>query len=342
MKNFRFILVFLSLLIINTATFTGCASKPLPPVFEGARLFNDHHFYKSPPVYRCITPGHQPHAYEEGWPFEVNLNTALPDAPDRLTAYKIIRPAVDEDYARSIAQRLGYNENTLESWDNSSYPHNGYRFYKGNKALVVYEDGTISIHDTDSLAKPYSLPTNQECIDIAQEWLESYDLYPGGVINVETSPIIVTVVQGYTIIDEYTAAISVNFKIGIDGYELHGMGAYISVGKGGQIIQVNINIPRFERYSTVRIQKPEVALSNFQDYLDNPQKFWADNPECLIDDLNPKMSIESVSLKYFCMLNDDITQPTYAQPVYVFEGQGYHEDDSEAYSFVGRVDAVSR
>jgi len=54
------------------------------------------------------------------------------------------------------------------------------------------------------------------------------------------------------------------------------------------------------------------------------------------------MSIDNASLMYFFMLNDGITQPTYAQPVYIFEGQGYEEDGSKEYSFTGRVDAVDR
>jgi len=339
MKKCRIVFILLSLLVIGSITVTGCASKPLPPVFEGAHLYHDHYFSRSTAAYTCITPGHQPHAYEEGWPSEVNLNTDLPDAPAKLTVYKIIRPVVDEDYARDIAQRLDYNENLIETMDNSSYPHNGYRFFKGTKALLIYEDGTVSISDTDFPMKPSSLPTDQECINIAREWLESHGFYPENVIDVETSPIIIHVAQGLTF-SKFTAATGITFRIGIDGYELYGMGACVLVGEGGEIIKVMIKTPEFEKYSTVSVQQPEAALSNFRGYLDNPQQFWADTPECLIDNLSPIMSIDSASLMYFCMLNDDITQPTYAQPVYFFEGQGYKEDGSEAYSFTGRVDAV--
>ena len=345
MKSSRYTLVLLSLLVMGSMIVSGCASKLLPPVFEGAHLYNDHHFSESTPAYRCIYPRYQEHAYDEGWPFEVNLNTALPDTPAKLTVYKIIIPVVDEDYARSIAKQLGYNENLMETLRNSSYPGNGYRFPKGNKPLEVYEDGTIAIYNTDFPVRAYSLPTDQECIDIAWEWLESCGLSPKNTIHTETSPVVIHVAhdteQGLTF-SEFTAAISVTFRTGIDGYELYGMGANVLVGEGGEIIKVMVKTPEFEKYSTVRIQKPDIALSNFQDYLDNPQKFWADAPECLIDDLSPKMSIDGVSLKYFCMLNEDSTQPVYAQPIYVFEGQGYHEDNSEAYSFTGRVDAVVR
>ena len=344
MKNSCFIFVFSSLLAISSIAVIGCTPQTslpvleLPPVFKDAHFFRDHHSMtlNLPCVYDCVT-----RPYNEVSQADLDIDADLPDVPNELSVYSIIRPTVDEDYAIKVAGQFGFNGEP-EEIDSSYFPLNGFRFWKGQQALIIYKDGSISIYYVTDPVRPSSLPSNEECIDIVQDWLEDHELYPENVISISASPRIVVVSQGIDVLYEFTKNIIVSFTIGIDGYEVQGMGVYVSVGENGEILEAYINTPGFKKYSTVSLRRLITALETFEDYLNYPQLFYADTPKCLIDRISPRLSVTDISIKYFCMLSEENAMPTFAQPIYVFEGQRYHEDKSEAGSFTGRVDAVIR
>jgi hypothetical protein len=56
--------------------------------------------------------------------------------------------------------------------------------------------------------------------------------------------------------------------------------------------------------------------------LHNPSKFGPNSSACLTQPANRFMTIERISLKYLAVIGNDSTQPVYAQPVYILEGQG--------------------
>jgi len=338
-------LTLLGLLAISGLACIGCEEekeedeeKTLPPVFKDAHYFRDHSSttLNLPRVYKCIT-----RPYDEVPQADLDIDADLPDMPDELTVYSIIRPTVDEDYAIKVAGQLGFNGEP-EEIDSSYFPLNGFRFWEGQQALIIYKDGSIAIYYVTDPGRPSSLPSDQECIDIAQEWLEDHELYPENVISISASPIILFVSKGIDVLYEFTRNISVSFTMGIDGYEVLGMGAYVAIGENGEILQVYINAPEFKKYSTVSLRRLNTALETFEDYLDYPQLFYADTPKCLIDRVSPNMSVTDISIKYFCMLSEENALPTFAQPILVLEGRAYHEDYSDSSTFTGRVDAVIR
>jgi hypothetical protein len=141
---------------------------------------------------------------------------------------------------------------------------------------------------------------------------------------------------------QFTQAISVSFKTGLDGYELYGMGAYISIGEGGRVLETYINTPQFQPYSLVPVEPPDMALSTFQDYLNYPTQFWADVPLCLVTNPTDYMKLTGMSLKYFCMPALDNIMPTFAQPVYVIAGEGRNQPDQPWSVLTGQVDGVAR
>jgi hypothetical protein len=266
----------------------------------------------------------------------------LPSVPEKLIAYKVTRPVVDETYARTISKRLGFNEPMkFYTTDNSYRVYNGDPYNDDSPVFSVYQDGSMAIYYTRKSQRPTSLPTDQECIDIARKWLKSYDMYSKDIINITTSPDIVYIMMRRTE-SQYTLGTWVSFIIGLDGYELFGMGAFFLIGENGKILEVHVNAPEFEPYCYVKVQKSESALDMFQDYLHNLSKLLVDSPECLIINIYRYISVDNASLKYFAMLSPDGIQPVYAQPVYIFTGEGRDKPELPWEHFIGMVDAVSR
>ncbi|MBA7649815.1 hypothetical protein ES703_57614 [subsurface metagenome] len=361
MEKLSSIALFLSVLVLGSIVPVSCDSSPspassekssplileeksLPPVFSDYDHLHGSYFRTLyfPISYSHLVFGSPPSQSDSDFA-ELTVNASLPDIPDKLIAYKVIRPVVDETYARNLSQRLGFND-PLQF--NST--HNTYQVYRGSPSdddspvLLIREEGSIAIHyDRRLNIYPLSLPSNIECIDIARKWLESYDLYPQNVVSITASPYIVAMMSGSKE-SQHTVATSVSFNIGLDGYELFGMGAFFFIGEKGKVLEVHINAPEFEPYSYVKVQKPELALSILQDYLNNPSKFRADTPECLIRDIKRYVTIKSVSLKYFGMISPNHTQAVHAQPIYVLEGEDKDKPELPWETFTAIVDAVSR
>lgn len=360
MKRLELITVFLSLLVLGSIASVSCDNsspaatsentsslmleeKSLPPVFIDINLLRGkyHETLYFTNGYSQLVFGSLPTVLDTEFA-ELSVNSSLPVVPEKLTAYKIIRPVVDETYARNLSKHLGFNDPPqFYDTDNTYRVYDGDPYDDNSPVLSIYQEGTIAIYYTKNKQQPLNLPSDQECIDIARKWLESYGLYPEGVINTTASPDIVYIMSGRTE-SQYTAATSVSFIIGLDGYELFGMGAYFLIGENGKILEVHINTPEFEPYCYVKIQKPDLALNKFQDYLHNPSKFRADTPDCLIRNINRYISVNNISLKYFGMLSQDDTQTVYAQPIYVLEGEGRNEPELLWGHLTGMVDAVSR
>ena len=333
-------------------TVSGCTTTPtlkeksLPPVFSDMNTIGGS--YRGslifPPFDTSDFIFPDANDYLTFKPAELSLNSDLPSVPDKLIAYKIIRPVVDEAYARNMMQLIGFSSGTFNYYESART----YNIYVGDitnpgPSMSIDKDGRIDVIYADILTGGGGSP-DQESIDAAQNWLKSRSLYPKGIVNVKILPYVVEVYkdapEGLTF-SSSTYAKTVIFSPTLDGYELFGIGAMFYIGYNGKILQVHINIPEFKPYCYVKVQQPEAAIGTLRDYLQNPAKFGAAAPECVMGGLSSaSVKVNNISLKYFAMLPADVSQPAYAQPVYITYGKvDKPELPQNAYIM---VDAVSR
>lgn len=316
-RNLVLALVFTCTLAASSITVASCTTPisthlpettspvlELPPVFDNINNFSveiSADAISRPRIYKNLSKSQEPH----DWSVELTSDIDLPASPDTLNAYRIIRPNIDEEYARKVAEQIGFDKPVEEvTNDKLPFPRNKCFIVQrsdpsGKAPLGIYQNGVIVVFFKEA-TEIYSIPSDQECIRIAQDWLNSTKLYPDGVINVMTTSVIQHVMQG-AVESEYPITTSVNFLIGIDGYELYGMGAYVSISNNGEICGAYINVPKLEKCSIVNIRKPETAFGTLRDYLAEPSKFWSYSPECLLSYIAPQMTVEKASLKYFPM-----------------------------------------
>jgi hypothetical protein len=327
----RKLMFLISCLVILTVV-SGCTVAPTLEEKSTLPVFNDMNVLGSKYCLSLIFPPSDtssflfPHPgdYLTFKPAELSLNSCLPVVPDKLIAYKVIRPVVNETYARDLMRRIGFSSGT--------FGYNGgarnYYIYTGDgkspsPSMTIDKDGKIDVLYSYNRSGASGC-ADQEAIDAARNWLQSRGLYPKGNVNIKTTReelgFYKDAPEGITFWST-TGATVVIFSPTLDGHELFGIGALFFVADNAKILEVHINMPELQPYCYVKLQQPEVAFATLRDYLQNPSKFGADAPECVMGGWTQNIQVNNVSLEYFVMEPADTSQPAYAQPVYVTYGK---------------------
>lgn len=296
----------------QTTTETSTSSISLPWVFEGIIS------HSSPST-----------------PVEIIMNTELPSFPATLPVYTVITPVVDSQYAWSIAQTLGFEED--DALFSSGEVRAVYTYQNNNATLEIESDGYINFRSDYDSSKPENLPTDEECIDIAADWLISCDMYPENIVSTKVSNFIEIEeydTSSHTSI-KYTVAKSVVFYVGLNDYG-NSFSVSVVIADNGKIIKAQADFINYKEYMTVSIITPEEAIDIIERYLEGTLEKTA-SLRCLTNysDFH-QLTINKISIQYSKGAGD------YAQPIYLIEGTASYEGWDGTNEFRGRVDAVIR
>lgn len=284
-------------------TFTTEEKKLLPRVFEGIAVSG---VYNASPV-------------------EVVVDVPFPEFPAEVALYRVVKPGVDEGYAADVARQLGFNGTLVPL---RGEKREVYAYVNETHTLEIRLDGSLMFYKDIKLRAPESLPSEQDCIAIAERWLRTHNLYPENVVEVETKPCLM--------IDGTPITIGVTFDVAVRGYELHGLGVLVVIGDGGEIVDVRRNVPQLELYRSVRLKTLDEALGILKHYLTSPSPLSPGELECIINmRAFTRLTVQNITLRYF---ND----AGYLQPVYTFTGDAYDQYSPDLGSFLGLVDGVDR
>ncbi len=191
----------------------------------------------------------------------------MPSLPATLPAYTVITPVVNSQYAWGIAQTLGFEE------DDAMFSPGEVRevyTYRNDKATLEIEgDGYINFYSDYDSSKPENLPTDEECIDIATDWLLSCNMYPENIVSTNVSNFIEVEeydTSSHTSI-KYTVAKSVAFYVGLNDYG-SSFSLSVVIADNGKIIKAQADFINYEEYTTVSIITPEEAIGIIESYLE--------------------------------------------------------------------------
>ncbi len=304
----------------QTTTETSTSSISLPWVFEGVG-----------------GAGIVPEPYD----IEFTLNTELPAAVDTLAVYVENKIVVDDEYALNIALQCGFSKDDAVPLIGDTRAV--YSYKNGTATLEIKLSGNISFRtDTDS-SKPENLPSDEECITIAVDWLKSCGLTPENITDIETKSYMDIEERDSatnSLINKYSVATTVKFKVALNGYGLYSSAATVVIGDNGKIIRADINLPNFEIYTYVDIITAGEALNILENYLEGRLETNSDTLICMVNQMGfDRLIINGISIQYTKGNTD------YLQPVYVFEGTAYFEYENaltDTEDFISRVDAVIR
>jgi hypothetical protein len=293
-------------------TETSSSTISLPWVFEG-----------------MVIPG------SPSTPVEITLDTEVPSIPDTLPVYKVIAPEVNSQYAWSIAQTLGFEED--DAMFSPGEEREVYTYRNDDATLEIEDDGYINFYSDYDSGKPENLPTDDECIGIAANWLKSCDMYPENITSANVSNFIEVEeydTSSHTSI-KYTVAKSVAFYVGLNDYG-NSFSVSVVIADNGKIIKAQADFINYEEYTAVSIITPEEAIDILERYLEGTLEKTA-SLKCLTNysDFN-RLTITKISIRYSTGAGN------YAQPIYLIEGIASYEGWDGTDEFRGRVDAVVR
>jgi hypothetical protein len=274
------------------------------------------------------------HSYRtEPYEVEVELETNLPDVADHLIAYKVIIPDINDTYARELAHKLGFfNEWPLKG------TREVYSFTKENQTLEITLDGRLTLRqDVKINTEPISLPSDEDCVDIARNWLTN-NFYPSNVTRAEigyggVSVATVNSETGQTGPTTYYSK-SVRFIPTIKGYEQYSNAPYVLVGDQGKIVEASVDLTSLQEYGLVKLKTPQAALDLLEKYLEMPTSAQQAQQECISNTDGSRIVINKVTVQY-----NKISQSDIMVPIFVFEGEAF-SGNSEPEKFTGRVDGV--
>jgi len=251
---------------------------------------------------------------------DVILEASMPSVPKELMVYRVLKPDVDEKFASRIADNFGFNGELVPT--KSGEPRMAYVFTNDTHILEVELDGSIRLY-RKNLPESGELPTEEECITIAENWLRSHGIYSA---DLKLAGVGISLIR-----NGKPAAVGVRFMRSIDGIPIRNAIAYVSVTYDGLIQEVMLTIYDAKPYAAFKLKTPDTALKILKAYLDSGGITPEGQPrECIANYiLFKRLIVRNVTLEYFL-------GKEYVQPVYVFQGEADGEE------FTGIVDAINR
>jgi hypothetical protein len=332
MRRISLIIVFLTLLAL-AGVLSSCQSAENPavssPSVEPAVSLNDVSSLIPKSAQSVSTSG-------SGSPdADIQLTAPFPVVPASLVVYQIT--GVDDTRALNIAKSFGL--------ENSPVPLKGgkrqvYSYAAHGEVLEINLDGHLRLYQQNrSVDIPVSLPSEDECVDIARNYLSSKGLLPKNILQIKTgvSKTLGTAQKGSPAATEVHLQITVSCVTGMNGYALYGAGPGVTIGNQGKVIELNYFQSELNEYGLVNLKTPGAAYSMLTEYLKDPSFNPVHADECLTNWRGfQRLTIGSITLQY--------SSPNlwYLQPVYVLEGDVYLVGQPDPEHFLAVVDAILR
>lgn len=234
------------------------------------------------------------------------LSSPLPDFPEKLQVYKMVKPEVNEEYVRALGAKFGMTGEISEGTENyllrDNQTQTSLEVYKPTGTFWYHLRSYLRIPSAEFIKNPPVLPPDTEALKIATDFLVERELLPKGDAAYR--------VDVGARFGDIPTLLLVSFQHAI---EITGPGSRhgLRIGDGGKVVEVFINptnplvLPPLEM---VTVKSVEQA---YQEMLTN-KNFHAPS-------MARTVKIDSVSVAYW--LEAIGKGQEYVAPVYIFKGQ---------------------
>jgi len=257
----------------------------------------------------------------------ITLGTALPRYPVQAMVYKTVDTAVSKDDALKIAEKFGLIGPVEEKRVSYRITGDPYTFDldKGGGYMTYTWYGRCS--GVDPRDRPENLPTDEECRKIAESFLTSHDLMPEGAVFSSVSQ------GGKGIFSNHSGGApivtyedrDVHFTDTLSGLRVAGSGTRVTIGGGGDILEVTRRWRDAEPYKNFSILSPEEAIEELKQ-------------TGVVTEVSSPMRaiVDEVKLCYYA--TPPGTEQPYLKPTYYIHGTV--EGESETGAFFQYIPAV--
>lgn len=267
---------------------------------------------------------------------EFVMETSLPKVDNIFPVLDVENPVVTSESVTEVGKQLGFTNQAGPTGEGMI----GILSEDGTEHLLVYEkSGTLFYSKPDKINPVVSsqpdLPSNEEAITIAQNFLEENDLLPSDAKLDKVVADTQTESDKNTgkVLEEYETVLQVMASgREIGGVPIVGPGNKLSVyvGEKGEVVGL-IKAWKYVEISQkmVDIKTPDVAY----DEMTEGDALFVTTDADTID----KVNIKNAYIAYW--MEPAIEEQNSAMPVYVFEGVAIHED-SEITPFTAYISAT--
>jgi hypothetical protein len=233
------------------------------------------------------------------------LAAPLPDFPDKLQVYKMVKPDIAVDYVKALGVKFGLAGEISEWTKNFLMSDNVTRtyleVYKATGTLRYYKLSYFEIPSDVLIKKPPVLPSDTEALRIATDFLLERDLLPKEDVAYK-----VEVGGSFGGIPTH---LLVSFKHAI---EIEGPGALhaVRIGDGGEVVEVFIN-PTNPLVLPVQEMVAAKPITQAYQEMQTTKNYSAPTG-------SRKVKIDNASIAYWIEAIDK--GQDYVAPVYIFKG----------------------
>ena len=261
---------------------------------------------------------------------EIALGTALPRYPEQTMVYTMVDTVISKDDALKIAEKFGMSGPVEESGGRikryvvKDEPYTFEIEEESGYMTYTWDDRYSGVDPRD---RPENLPTDEECRKIAESFLTSHDLMPEGAVFSSVSQ------GGRRIFSNHAGGApivtyedrDVLFSDTLSGYPVAGSGIRVTIGGGGDILEVTKRWRDVEPYKEFPILSPEEAIEELK------------QTGVVTTVGSPKRAVvDEAKLCYYA--TPPGTEQPYLKPTYYFRGTV--EGENETGTFYQYVPAV--
>lgn len=245
------------------------------------------------------------------------LNAPAKESADTVMVYRTLPQHYTREDSFAMAKKFNISNIgiTKEVEEGSSIASEDGTMYAilHNSGFIEYTNSNRA-HTINPIDIPENLPTDEEAIKIATEFLKERDLLPDGAVfgGVTHGKIYKLVRDG----DDIVAweDIQVWFKRELDGYPVKGTQLMLSIGGGGDAIEFFTNWRNYEPYKELPVKSLEQAFEELKEKGVNAGRSKED----------ALVSFDEAYLAYHTKAGAETEE--YLEPVWVFEGNVMVDD----------------
>jgi len=233
------------------------------------------------------------------------LSSPLPDMPDKLQVYKMVKPDVNEEYVRALGAKFDLEGDISEGTKNyllrNNQTKNSLEVYKPTGTFWYHLRSYFRIPSEEIIKNPPKLPQDAEALKIATDFLVERDLLPKGDVACR--------VDVGASFGEIPTCLLVSFQHAV---QITGPGSRhgLRIGDGGKVVEVFINptnpleLPPLEMVAVKSVQQAyEEVKTNINYYAPSESR---------------KVKIDNVTVAYWLEALGEGQE--YVAPVYIFKG----------------------
>ncbi len=246
------------------------------------------------------------------------LEKPLPEIPAELMVYKIVDPQVTEDMVKKLMRAFNIRGKIVDKGK-------VFAVREGTKDLVYWKakgTGYIRFGDEAGLfenARIKKLLTEKEASEMAESFFKKNDLLPENAFRTGIGYIELKQYEPskQATLKEITNGIQVGFGIKINGVEVEGPGAKVSIifGENGKIIGAYKMWREIKPFKRVKILTPKEAFKLFKKRWP-PEAFSGQEGQAKV---NVIVKVKEIYTTYYAYPAPESLD--FLNPVYVFKGE---------------------